>query len=125
LKATSEHPAAINIDNSDPNVNVTDCVFRNISNSYDSPNAGAINYPIDNVDYNISNNIFYDISTNRSVLSLFGSFSSLLFSDNTFYNVSSFNEGGVFFFFLLFLFYLGNLVHVFNKYYYFFILLFC
>jgi hypothetical protein len=92
--------------------------FKNISNNYIpySPlRAGAIRYCMKkNNHYNISYNTFLHISTNKSVLVIFGYFSSLSFTYNSFYNVSSVDEGGVFFFFnffnfflfLIFLFYL-------------------
>jgi hypothetical protein len=70
-----------------------------------SLHAGAVYYYMDtfgNGYYNIKGNTFSEISTNKSVLVLLGTFSSLLFSYNTFYNVSSKNEGGVFLFYFIF-----------------------
>jgi hypothetical protein len=109
IKAQSSEPPVFFITNPNANVNISDCVFTNISDSHGNPDAGAVSYWMGssgNGYYNISGNTFYDISTNKSVLVLSGTFSSLLFTYNTFYNVSLTNEGGVFFFFFfLFLFY--------------------
>jgi hypothetical protein len=49
-----------------------------------------------NIGYNISGNTFIEIKTNKSAIQLAGSFSSLIFTNNSFYNVSSVYEGGVF-----------------------------
>jgi hypothetical protein len=92
------------------NINISDSVFSSISSSYTGSDlsAGAVYYNMSatsNGYYNISGNTFSDISTNKSVLVLSGSFSSLLFSYNTFYNVSSTDKGGVIFFNFIFLFF--------------------
>jgi hypothetical protein len=79
--------------------NVTNCFFRNISNTVrnDYP-AGAFSYNMNNNnDYNLSGNTFIEIKTNKSVIVFSGNSLSLIFSDNSFYNVSSVNEGGVFY----------------------------
>jgi hypothetical protein len=81
------------------NINISNCLFRNFSSTYNFPDAGAvylftdINY---NGHYNISNNTFYDIKSNKSVFVFYGYFLSFLFKFNTFCNVSSSYEGGVY-----------------------------
>jgi hypothetical protein len=109
LMCTSSYCGVIHIyDNNNGKINISDSVFTNISSSSSSPDAGAVYYYMGtsgNGYYNINGNTFYDISTYKSVLVLSGTFSSLLFSYNTFYNVTSKDtEGGVFFFFFIFLF---------------------
>jgi hypothetical protein len=108
LNGTDNNCGVIHIFGSgDGNINISDSVFSNISNSYSSPSAGAVYYNINssgNGYYNIKGNTFYDISSNKSVLALSGSFTSLLFSYNTFYNVTSKDTEGVFFFFSFFFF---------------------
>jgi hypothetical protein len=107
LKGTDIRCGVIHIDSSSGsgNINISDSVFTNISSGYTgSPNAGAVYYYMStdgNGYYNISGNTFYNISTNKSVLVHYGSFSSLLFSYNTFYNVSLVNEGGFFFYLII------------------------
>jgi hypothetical protein len=61
--------------------------------------------------YNISENTFIEIKTNRSVINLNGTFSSFIFSYNSFYNVSSVYEGGVFLLFInyIYLFFIVNI----------------
>jgi hypothetical protein len=80
-------------------VNITDCVFRNISNNNNYYYAGVMNYDMytsyGRGYYNFSNNVFLEISSNDSALIISGNFNSLTFSLNNFYNVSSFREGGV------------------------------
>jgi hypothetical protein len=102
MRSTGEYPAAIGIYfyGSNQKCNVTDCFFRNISSSANNALAGAIYHILYNTNnvayYNISGNTFIEIKTNKSALVFSGSFSSLIFNYNTFYNVSSVNEGGVF-----------------------------
>jgi hypothetical protein len=104
MKSTWEYGAAVGISNDNVRYNVTDCFCKNLSNSgsYYPPNfrAGAINCNMknnnDNGNFNISGNTFIAINLSKSVLLLSGSFSSLTFSYNSFYNVSSTAEGGVF-----------------------------
>jgi hypothetical protein len=97
MKSTGEWPAAISIFDSNQKYNIMNCYFRNISNSFSSVRAGAINCEMNNNNghYNISGNTFIEIKTNKSVINLNGSFSSLIFSYNSFYNVSSSGQGGV------------------------------
>jgi hypothetical protein len=103
LKSINKYSATIYLGENEGNINISDCTFTNISNNYNFVEAGAIyigmsffvrhNYCI------VSNNSFYDIFTNASVVELYSLFYSLLFKYNSFYNVSSTNYGGVFFFF--------------------------
>jgi hypothetical protein len=46
--------------------------------------------------FNISGNTFIEARTNKSVIVFSGNFLSLIFTNNSFYNVSSVYEGGVF-----------------------------
>jgi hypothetical protein len=96
-KSTGEFPGGIGIFDSNLKYNITNCYFRNISNSNDNHRAGAINCEMNNNNghYNISENTFIEIKTNKSVVMLNGTFSSLIFTYNSFYNVSSVYEGGV------------------------------
>jgi hypothetical protein len=99
IRGTSTPSPAIYAITVSSNVNVSDCVFNNISHS-GSPSAGAIYYNMStdgNGHYNISGNSFFNISTNKSVLVINGIFTSLLFSYNCFCNVSSVSDGGVYF----------------------------
>jgi hypothetical protein len=87
--SSSESPA-IYIYYSESNINISDSVFTNISSSNNSPYAGGIYYNMSvngNGNYNIKGNTFSNISTSVSILVLTGSFSSFLFSYNTFCNV--------------------------------------
>jgi hypothetical protein len=84
-----------------PNITVWDCIFRNISNSNDSPAAGGFMCNIGSSNNeagncNISKNIFVNMKTNGSAMYINGSFSLLIFSYNSFFNVSSTKEGGVY-----------------------------
>jgi hypothetical protein len=98
MQSTGNWPAAIGVYDFTTRYNVTHCFFRNLSCTVQSPYAGAINcYMTNNIGYyNISENTFIEIKTNKSAIQLNGSFSSLIFSYNSFYNVSSVYEGGVF-----------------------------
>jgi hypothetical protein len=94
IKSTDEWPGAISIYDANAKYNITDCFFRNISNNFSSSvKAGAINCEMNNTNnygyHNISRNTFIEIKTNKSVITLIGNFSSLIFSYNSFYNVSS------------------------------------
>jgi hypothetical protein len=76
--------------------------------------------------YNIFENTFSFISTNKSVLILYGIFSSLLFSYNTFYNVNSTNinyEGGLYF--ILFYYFYFTLFYILLLRLFILIILFC
>jgi hypothetical protein len=91
LKRTGWGSVGIQIDESSANINISDSVFTNISSSYPDSDlyAGAVYYNMStsgNAYYNIKRNNFSDISTNKSMLVFNGTFSSLLFSYNTFYN---------------------------------------
>jgi hypothetical protein len=107
LKSFYNSPTAIHIQFPSGNINISYSFFTNISSSYASSSnnyCGIICYNMSSTGngyYNIRGNTFSEISTNKSVLVLGGTFSSLLFSYNTFYNVSSTNEGGVLFFIFL------------------------
>jgi hypothetical protein len=46
--------------------------------------------------YNVTGNTFIEIKTNRSAVQLVGSFLSFKFNNNSFCNVSSNAQGGVF-----------------------------
>jgi hypothetical protein len=97
MKSTGEFPGGIGILDHNSKYNITNCYFRNISNSANNVRGGAINCEMNNNNgfYNISENTFIEIKTNKSVINLIGSFSSLIFSYNSFYNVSSVFQGGV------------------------------
>jgi hypothetical protein len=97
MTSTTEYPAAIGCYASSAKYNISNCFFKNISSSHNSPRAGAINiYMINSlgIGYNISGNTFIEVKTNKSVIHLNGGFPSLTFSHNSFYNVSSSNGGG-------------------------------
>jgi hypothetical protein len=99
MKSTGEFAASIGIFDPNAKYNITNCFFRNISNDNSNVRAGAINCEMNNSNqygyHNISGNTFIEIKTNKSVIYLNGNFSSLIFSYNSFYNVSSSGEGGV------------------------------
>jgi hypothetical protein len=99
LRGTSEWPGSIAICDANSRYNITNCFFRNISSSYNNPRGGAVNCDMRNNNnygyFNISGNTFTEIKTNKSVIQLSGNFSSLIFSSNSFYNVSSVYQGGV------------------------------
>jgi hypothetical protein len=100
LRDTGMWPASIGVYDLNAKYNLTECFFRNISSNNGSIRAGAINCDMtirnDDGYFNISGNTFIEIKTNKSVVLLYGSFLSLIFSYNSFYNVSSIYEGGVF-----------------------------
>jgi hypothetical protein len=101
IEGTYYQSPAIYISDSNSNINISDSVFTEISNSYSSLYAGAVYYNMStsgNGYYNIKGNTFSKIHTTKSALVLYGSFSSFIFSYNTFSDVSSTNEGGVFHF---------------------------
>jgi hypothetical protein len=99
MKSTGEFAASIGILDPNTKYNITNCFLKNISNSAGNVRAGGINCEMNNTNnygyHNISGNIFIEIKTNKSVMNLNGSFSSLIFSYNSFYNVSSIYQGGV------------------------------
>jgi hypothetical protein len=83
---------------------MSDCLFRNISNSNASPFAGAFYCNMGSNDnkegnFSISGNRFINIDSNKSAIYILGSFSSFIFSNNHFINVSSTTQGGVYFYF--------------------------
>jgi hypothetical protein len=100
LKSTGEHPASIGVWDANAKYNVTNCFFRNISGTLGNPRAGSFHCNMNNNNnfgyYNLSENTFINIGTNKSAIQLSGSFSSFIFSYNSFFNVSSVYEGGVF-----------------------------
>jgi hypothetical protein len=72
IKTTFSYSATY-IWTSSANINISDSVFRNISSSISSTSAGDVYYNMSssgNGYYYISGNIFYNISTNKSVLVL-------------------------------------------------------
>jgi hypothetical protein len=113
MTSTSEYPAAIRNYDSTTKYNITGCIIRNITSSHGSPRAGAINCYMNNnnnfnIWYNISENTFIEIKTNKSVTQLAGSFISLSFSYNSFYNISLTKQEG-FFLILLLAIYFANI----------------
>jgi hypothetical protein len=101
ITGTFNSPGPIGVWEIKQKYNVTNCFFRNISSTNGDPRAGAINCDMNvnnNTGYfNISENTFFNIRTNRSTVRTTGNFLSLTFSYNSFYNVSSTNQaGGVF-----------------------------
>jgi hypothetical protein len=100
MRGTGEFQAPIGVWDVNAKYNVTKCFFRNISSSYGSNlRAGAFQCNMNNNKfgyYNVTGNIFIEIKTNRSAVQLVGSFLSLIFSYNSFYNVSSTGQGGVY-----------------------------
>jgi hypothetical protein len=92
-------PGSIGVWDSNQKFNVTNCFFRNISSNHSNPRAGAFNCDMNNFNnfgyYNVSGNTFIDIHTNKSAARFNGTFLSLEFSYNSFYNVSSTNQSGV------------------------------
>jgi hypothetical protein len=99
LKSTGECPGSIGIFDANTKYNITNCFFFNISNDYNNPRAGGVNCEMNNNNnngyYNVSRNTFVEIKTNKSVMIIIGSFSSVIFTYNSFYNVSSTGSGGV------------------------------
>jgi hypothetical protein len=81
-----------------PDFTISDCLFKNISNSNASPFAGAFYCKL-NTYYTISGNIFININANKSAIYILGTFSSFIFSNNHFFNISSTKEGGVYLYF--------------------------
>jgi hypothetical protein len=132
MKSIGEYPISIGVFDPYSKYNITNCFFRNLSSNSSNIRGGAINCEMINNNnygyYDISGNTFIDIKTNKSVITLNGSFSSLIFSYNSFYNVSSSGEGGVYLFFFNYIYfkYLGDLGRIYNNNTnsYFFILLF-
>jgi hypothetical protein len=100
MKTTGEFPAGIGIFDANSKYNITNCFFKNFSSNNGNVKAGAINCDMRNNNnhgyHNISGNTFIEIKTSKSAIYLNGSFLSLIFSYNSFYNVSSSGEGGVF-----------------------------
>jgi hypothetical protein len=102
LCSIDAYSPAVCVYNAGGNVNILDCLFRNLSSTRAYVFSGAI---FSNTSffgsgtYNYSGNEFWDIRTNRSVLLLNGSFISFSLSYNSFFNVSSVKEGGDFFFY--------------------------
>jgi hypothetical protein len=121
IRGTDSFAPCIHIYRANANINISDSIFKNISSSNSSPNAGAIYYFMNtdlNNNYSILGNTFIEIKTNKSVIQLTGSFSSLTFSYNSFYNVSSSGGGGVFIiinFIQFFNIYLGSLGGIYNN----------
>jgi hypothetical protein len=101
MKRMGDDWSVIDIYNSNEKCNITDCFFKNLSTDHNNPRAGVINFNMNSnnfANHNLSGNTFIDIKTNKSAVVHIGSFSSLIFSYNSFYNVSSEGQGGVFFF---------------------------
>jgi hypothetical protein len=99
MKSTGEYPGSIGNYDANQKFNITNCFFKNISSSHNSPRGGAIYCNMNNninIGYYVSGNTFIEIKTNKSAIQLNGSFSSLIFTSNSFFNVSSIYEGGVF-----------------------------
>jgi hypothetical protein len=87
-----------------PNFILSDCIFKDISSNLASTLAGACCCSMGSSDnkpgnFNISGNRFVDVKANKSAMYIVGTFSSFIFSNNHFINVSSTNEGGVYFYF--------------------------
>jgi hypothetical protein len=105
IRTSSDRAAAIIVYDVNQKFNITNCFFRNILSGVNEIRGGTFNCEMNtrsNIGYyNISGNTFIDINTNRSVILLNGTFSSLIFSYNSFYNVSSVNRGGVYLLFEL------------------------
>jgi hypothetical protein len=99
LRGTIVHPGSIGCHDPIAKYNVTLCFFRNISNTNSSAWGGAFHCNMNNNNnfgyYNVTGNTFIEIRTNKSAVQLNGTFSSLVFSYNSFYNVSSVLQGGV------------------------------
>ncbi|MDR2831044.1 MAG: hypothetical protein LBB45_08460 [Methanobrevibacter sp.] len=99
LRGTGEFPATIGVYDNNAKYNVTECFFRNISSTHASRRAGGFQCNMNNNNnfgyYNVTANTFIEIRTNRSTIQLTGSFSSLIFDSNSFYNVSANAQGGV------------------------------
>jgi hypothetical protein len=86
-------------------LNISSCVFKNISSLYYNSYATVIAYEMgssSNGDYDISNNIFISVDGAKAAVNLKGSFLSLEFYNNSFFNISSKNYGGVYLFIFCF-----------------------
>jgi hypothetical protein len=103
MKSLGSYSPVVGVWDTNQKYNITNCFFTNFSCS-SSSKAGAAYYVMTNNNnfgyFNISGNTFIEIKTNKSVMNLNGSFSSLIFSSNSFYNVSSVYQGGVYLFFI-------------------------
>jgi hypothetical protein len=105
MEGLSFEPPCIEIASAYSSTNITDCTFRTIISTYDRIRAGAVYYSMHttNGDYKFSGNAFFNVSSHRSALALYGSFSSLIFENNSFVDVAAQHEGGVSFITFLFL----------------------
>jgi hypothetical protein len=86
--------------------NITNCFFfDSISTySYSYSDYGFVNYEMSyDAVYSFTGNIFFNIIGDiTSVVYMYGSFTSFDFSSNSFSNITSSGDGGVFFFFITF-----------------------
>jgi hypothetical protein len=78
---------------------IIDDLFKGLFTNLTS-NSSAVIFDIANTSsesgyHNISGNTFISIKTNKSAMTIIGSFSSLTFSYNSFFNVNSSGSGGV------------------------------
>jgi hypothetical protein len=101
LRSNYTYAPAIYFNGSYSTLNITECIFNNVSGSYIDSNGGAIYYYMSSSYtylgyYNISGNIFINISTTKSTIHFLGTFKTLTFSNNSFRNILISSSGGVF-----------------------------
>jgi hypothetical protein len=101
LRGTGEFPPSIGVYDANAKYNVTECIFKNLSSTHGGPRAGGFQCSMNNNNnfgyYNVSGNTFIEVKTNRSAVQLQGTFISFIFSYNSFFNVTSAIQGGVYF----------------------------
>jgi hypothetical protein len=78
-------------------VNITLSLFKDIHCIYDTVGAAAVYYNMHTIngDYKFAGNTFFNISSPHSAVVLHGNFTSLLFENNSFIDVTVLHEGGV------------------------------
>jgi hypothetical protein len=105
LRSYNDHAPCLDINTGRSSVNITDSSFRNCSSQTDFGCPGAVMYKVyseTNGDYKFAGNVFFDISSEEGAVQILGNFTSLVFENNSFINVDSVYEGGVFFFFFFY-----------------------
>jgi hypothetical protein len=101
LRSANNYSSAICVLDIDADFNVSNSLFRNTSGKEegDKSMAGCI-YLVMNTGiggtYELFGNTFFNIFSNKSAVNLDGAFSSFVFANNSFSNIYSSSEGGVY-----------------------------